>query len=175
MITSTAWYNPHEIKLYLILVPNLVAFISQKYKNVWFFDYHLQTCSVRKMVFICLMQNISISLLYKSHQIARLVSHLINHFSKWMFTVWQENATKFGSTNEILHIFSYNLVISYGYIIVKSCMLSFNLNCIMLLKQSYNIASKVSSRKKVLLLLVIYLTADGTFDVWWPESVCQQH
>ena len=26
-------------------------------------------------------------LLYKSHQIARLVSHLVNHFSKWMFTV----------------------------------------------------------------------------------------
>ena len=25
--------------------------------------------------------------LYKSYQIARLVSHLINHFSKWMFTV----------------------------------------------------------------------------------------
>ena len=34
-----------------------------------------------------------VCLLYKSHQIARLVSHLINHFSKWMFTVWQENAT----------------------------------------------------------------------------------
>ena len=25
--------------------------------------------------------------LYKSHQITRLVSYLINHFSKWMFTV----------------------------------------------------------------------------------------
>ena len=31
--------------------------------------------------------NIDMYLLYKSHQIARLVSHLINHFSKWMFTV----------------------------------------------------------------------------------------
>ena len=30
MIPSSAWYNPIEIKLYLILVPNLVAFISQK-------------------------------------------------------------------------------------------------------------------------------------------------
>ena len=30
MITSAAWYNQKEIKLYLILVPNLVAFISQK-------------------------------------------------------------------------------------------------------------------------------------------------
>ena len=30
MITSAAWYNPKEIKLHLILVPNLVAFISQK-------------------------------------------------------------------------------------------------------------------------------------------------
>ena len=25
--------------------------------------------------------------------IARLVSHLINHFSKWMFTVYRKNAT----------------------------------------------------------------------------------
>ena len=41
MIASIAWYNPSEIKLYLILVPNLVAFISQKLKNVWVFDYHL--------------------------------------------------------------------------------------------------------------------------------------
>ena len=70
-----------------ILVPNLVAFISQNENNVWFFDYHLLTCSVRKMVLICLMQNIDMCLLYKSHQIARLVSHLINPFSKSMFTV----------------------------------------------------------------------------------------
>ena len=34
---STAWYNPNEIKWNLILVPNLVAFISQKEKNVCFF------------------------------------------------------------------------------------------------------------------------------------------
>ena len=61
----------------LILVPNLVAFISQKEKNVCFFDYHSLTCCVRKMVLICLMQNIDMYLLYKSHQIARLVSHLI--------------------------------------------------------------------------------------------------
>ena len=84
---STVWYNPNEIKWNLIVVPNLVAFISQKEKNVCFFDYHSLTCSVRKMVLICLMQNIDMYLLYKSHQIARLVSHLINHFSKWMFTV----------------------------------------------------------------------------------------
>ena len=84
---SAAWYNPNEIKWNLILVPNLVAFISQKEKNFCFFDYHSLTCSVRKMVLICLMQNIDMYVLYKSHQIARLVSHLINHFSKWMFTV----------------------------------------------------------------------------------------
>ena len=84
---STARYNPNEIKWNLILVPSLVAFISQKEKNVWFFDYHLLTCSVRKMILICLMQNIDMYLLYKSHQIARLVSHIINHFFKWMFTV----------------------------------------------------------------------------------------
>ena len=49
--------------------------------------------------------NIDMCLLYKSHQIARLVSHLFNHFSKLMFTVCHKNATKFGSKNEILHIF----------------------------------------------------------------------
>ena len=84
MITSTAWYNPNDITF---LVPNLVAIISQNEKNVRFSDYHLLTCSVRKMVLKNLMQNIDICLLYKAHQIARLVSHLINNFSKWMFTV----------------------------------------------------------------------------------------
>ena len=74
----------------------------------FFFYYHSLTCSVRKMVLICLMQNIDMYLLYKSHQSARLVSHLINHFSKWMFTVLQENATKFGTKNEISHIFLYH-------------------------------------------------------------------
>ena len=69
------------------LVLNLVAIISQKEKNVWFFDFYLLTRSVRKMVLMCLMQNIDMCLLYKSHQIARLVSHLINYFSKWMFTM----------------------------------------------------------------------------------------
>ena len=37
---------------------------------------------------------------------------------------------------------------SLGYIMVDSCIISFNLNCIMQLKQFYNIATKVSSRKK---------------------------
>ena len=91
-----------------ILVPNLVAFLSQNEKNVWFFDYHFLTCSVRKMVLICLMQNIDVCLLYKSYQIARLVSHLINHFSKRMLPVYHKNTIKFGSKNEILHIFLYH-------------------------------------------------------------------
>ena len=55
-------------------------------KNVWFFDNHLLAYSVRKMALICLMQNIDMCLLYKSHQIACLESHLINPFSKWIFT-----------------------------------------------------------------------------------------
>ena len=62
-------------------------YLAEKKKNAWFFDYYLLTCSVRKMILICLMQNIDMCLLYKSHQIARLVSHLIIDFSKWMFTV----------------------------------------------------------------------------------------
>ena len=57
------------------------------------------------MVLMCLMQNIDMCFLYKSHQIVRLASHLINYFSKWMFTVLQGNANKFGTKNEIFHIF----------------------------------------------------------------------
>ena len=60
-----------------------------------------------------------------------------------------------------------------------------NLNCIMQLKQFYKIATKVRSRKKVLLLLVIYLTAqlvcqrafsllDIRFLRPWFESCIQQ-
>ena len=37
---------------------------------------------------------------------------------------------------------------SYGYIRLDSRIISFNLKCIMQLKQFYNIATKVSSRKK---------------------------
>ena len=47
---------------------------------------------------MCLMQNIDMCVLYKFHQIARLVSHLIN--SKWMFTMQQENTTKFATKNQ---------------------------------------------------------------------------
>ena len=54
------------------------------------------------------MQNIDMCLLYKYHQIARLVSQLIDHFLKGMFTMYHKNATKFGSKNEILHIFLYH-------------------------------------------------------------------
>ena len=37
---------------------------------------------------------------------------------------------------------------SYGYIIVDLCIISFDLKCIMQFNQLYNIATKVSSRKK---------------------------
>ena len=143
------------------LVPNLVAFISLNQKNVWFLDYNLLTCSVRKMLLIRLMQNIDMCLLYKSLQIARLVSHLINNFSKWMCTVRHKNATKFGSKNEILHIFLYHQMTCFGYIIVDSCISSFNLNCIMQLKQFYNIATKVSSRKR-------------SYYFWWSTWLVKQ-
>ena len=64
----------------LILVPNLVALISQKKENVCFFENHFLTCSVRKMELMSLIRNIDTRLLYKSHQIARFVSRLINSF-----------------------------------------------------------------------------------------------
>ena len=56
---------------------------------------------------MCLTQNIDMCSLYKSEsdQIPRLVSHLIDYFSKLMFTVQHENATKLVAKNEILHIF----------------------------------------------------------------------
>ena len=39
MITAIAWYNPNGI---IFLLPNSVAFISQKEKNVWFSFVNLQ-------------------------------------------------------------------------------------------------------------------------------------
>ena len=60
------------------------------------------------MELMCLMQNINMCLLYKSHQIARLVSHLINYFSKCMFTVLTENATKFGTKIKFYTFFLYH-------------------------------------------------------------------
>ena len=48
-----------------------------------------------------------------------------------MFTVNQENATKFGSNNDILQTLLYHSVASDGYIIVDLCIISLNLNCIM--------------------------------------------
>ena len=61
-----------------IFATKFSSIFLQKEKNVWFFDYHLLTCSMQKMVLMCLMQNIDMCLLYKSHQIVRFVSHLIN-------------------------------------------------------------------------------------------------
>ena len=45
---------------------------------------------------------------------------------------------------------------------MDACIISFNLNCIMQSKQFYNIATKFSCRKKVLLLLVINLTGENS-------------
>ena len=60
----------------LLFATKFSSFHLAKGENVCFFNFHLLTCSVRKM------ENIDMCLLYKSHQIAPLVSHLINHFSK---------------------------------------------------------------------------------------------
>ena len=43
--------------------------------------------------------------------------------------------------------FLYHWMTFYDYIIVDSCIISFNLNCIMQFKQFYDIATKVSLRK----------------------------
>ena len=60
------------------------------------------------------------------------------------------NATKFGSENETLHTIIYHHMTSYGYmimIIVDSCMIWFNFDCIMHLKKLYHIVTNVCSRK----------------------------
>ena len=66
------------IQMNLIFATKFSSIYVAKGEKRCFFDHHLLTCSVRKMVLMCLMQNIDMCLLYKSHQIARLVSHLIN-------------------------------------------------------------------------------------------------
>ena len=100
-------------------------FSRKRRKNVWFFDYHLLTRSVRKMVLICLMQTIDKCLLYSSHQITRLVSNLINHFSKWRLPC---------NKKMLLNLVEKNKFYTSVYIIKWQ------------LKQ--NIATRVSSRKK---------------------------
>ena len=70
------------VRKFWFLLSNLVAFFSQKEKNFWVLDYHLLTYSMRKMVLMCLLQNIDMCLLCKSHQMARMVSQLIKCFSK---------------------------------------------------------------------------------------------
>ena len=52
---------------------------------------------------------------------------------------------------------------SYGYIIVDLCLLSLHLNCIMQLKQFYNIATKVSSKKRA--------TTFGDQPYWWSQHL----
>ena len=79
---------------------------------------------------------------------------------KYFFSFCKINATKFGTRNEIPHKIIYHHMTSYGYIIiikVASCIIWFHLDCFMQLKKSYCVATNVSSRK-VLLLLVISLT-----------------
>ena len=71
------------------------------------------------------------------------------------------NATKFGSKNLNLHTITYNYMTSYGYIImiiVDSCMIWFNFDCIMQLQKNHIILLLMSVAEKVLLLLVISLT-----------------
>ena len=63
---------------------------------------------------------------------------------------------------EILQIVLYHWVTSYGYIIVDSCIISFNLSCIMQLKQFNNIAIKVCSRESA--------TTFGDLHDWWGDS-----
>ena len=59
---------------------------------------------------------------------------------------------------------------SFGYIIVDSCIISFNLNCIMQLKQFCNIATEVSSRKKG----YYFWWSTGLISVWVGGYMTQE-
>ena len=127
-----------------ILVPNLVAFISQKEKSVWFFVSRLLTCSVRKMALICLMQNIDVCfpnecLLCNRKMLLHLVTKM-KYYTSFYIIKW---------------------LLMAGYIIVDSCVNWHNFYRIVLLKKFYNIATKVSGRK--VLRLVIYLTDQSIY------------
>ena len=74
----------------------------------------------------------------------------------------ETNATKFGSKNTILHIIMYHYMTSYDYIImliVDSCMIWFDFDCIMQLKNSLHIATNVCSGKSA--------TTFGDLPDWW--------
>ena len=66
---------------------NLVAFISQKENKRLVFRLSLVNLQRAKDGTHVFEANIDMCLLHKSHQITRLVSHLINYFSKWMSPV----------------------------------------------------------------------------------------
>ena len=77
MITSTAWYNPNEINFGTQFSSNYLA--KGEKRLVFRLSFvNLQRAKDGAHIFDAKYRY----LLYKSHQIARLVSHLINHVSK---------------------------------------------------------------------------------------------
>ena len=115
--------------------------------------------------------------LYNKHIYIFCIKHLSTiirtlQVNKWQsknqtfFSFCKINATKFGTKNEISHKIAYHYINSYGYIImnvVDSCTIWFHLDCIIKLEKSYYIATNVSSRQ-ALLLLVISLTVE--YEIW---------
>ena len=77
-------YNSVWILIFVTKFSSIYLAKGKKQKRL-VFDYHLLTCSMRKMVLICLMQNMDMCLLNKSHQIARLVSHFFNSLTECYF------------------------------------------------------------------------------------------
>ena len=105
-----------------------------KWENAWFFDYDFLTCSVRKMVLMCLMQNIDMHAWYHASLITFPNECLpcnkkirLNLVSKMKFYT---------------SIYIIKWLLMAIYIIVDSRKLSFNFNCIMKLKQFKNIVTK---------------------------------
>ena len=91
-------YNPDNITirrhiLTCSCVWNLI--FDTKFRSIYLAKG--EKCSIFRLSFVNLQRakdgthmfdaNIDMCLLYKSHQMARLVSYLMNNFSKWMFTM----------------------------------------------------------------------------------------
>ena len=87
--SNIVWFLPlHDNFVWIsFLVPNLVAIISQKEKKCLVFRLSFVNLQRAKDGTHVIDAKYKYVFFYKSHQIARLVSHLINNFSKWMFTM----------------------------------------------------------------------------------------
>ena len=80
MKSNYTWINYNHdsiaIKSHIYYIYSVWNFIfGTKFSSIYFFNYHLLTCSMLKMILIFFMQNIDMCLLYKSHQMLGITSN----------------------------------------------------------------------------------------------------